>query len=585
MADEMDKIKQKLKLDRLDDVNKKELFNKFTEAGGQVVDLNKRKGPTEHKSTKPGTKVKDVETVATVKSQNIRQMRLEEERRRKMEQKAAESLSKSSSASAGSDDNPVNKWIESFSAKLTGTFSGIFNLRASRFKRKFADLILEKYQNALLESQMVLASVLHQNEMVRDEIKKRLSVDQSVSYLYELMYRYDSVYEQPLFQKIGSLNADLKQVNDMRSEFIKLFKPLYILKSYSTALKNAVERALLFEKELRRLDSNTAFANYRKVNNNIDFIYQKVYPKLFSLVDFYYKEESRKRNVYFREFIGVSEEDEIGFFTTKWREEQEYFAQKERIQNEVKGGSSPTGENTSEVQEGHSGEESVFNRAMKHLKSTINFKQILANYRTKKDLRALFAINDKVFLTYALIDFFDKEYSSLFTSSKVGYNVSFSFGSRFDIKKDLSDTYYKINNLVYERVNEYLKVIREIKKAETDTYMSIDEKSNRMNQFSVQRSQISRTLRKEARGLFEKFSKSLLLVVNDYEGSKNILQNPEEVLGYNKKIDGVRLLDGKKVIDGIYEAYYLCYMIHFLLVEGDLGGYGVVLEKPIYVEI
>jgi hypothetical protein len=45
-------------------------------------------------------------------------------------------------------------------------------------------------------------------------------------------------------------------------------------------------------------------------------------------------------------------------------------------------------------------------------------------------------MNDKVFLTYVLIDFFDREYSFLITSNKVGFNVNFNYGNRIDIKKD-----------------------------------------------------------------------------------------------------------------------------------------------------
>jgi hypothetical protein len=47
-------------------------------------------------------------------------------------------------------------------------------------------------------------------------------------------------------------------------------------------------------------------------------------------------------------------------------------------------------------------------------------------------------------------------------------------------------------------------------------------------------------LRKEARELFERFTKTLLMVVSDHEGNKLLLQNSEDTLVFDKKIDGER---------------------------------------------
>jgi len=566
--DKLNNMRNKLKINDLDESSRRKMFQDFVNAGGQVVDLNKKE-KQEKQSAKRS---------APVTREATKFSRDGDAKSRASDKSAKDSRH---AQSRNPDDNPVNKWAERFSAKLGCCLSGIFNMRANKFKNKFAELVLAKYQNSLLEARMVLASALQQNQMVAEEIRKNLDMDTSHPYLYELMYRFFSIYDENLFNNINILRNDPKRVDELKPYFLELFKPLYLLRSFLEVMKSAVEKALLFEKEIRRLDANITFSNYRKICISADFIFYKVYPKLFSLVDFYYKSDTRHRNIGFREYLRISEEDGIGHLTEKWKEEREHEARKERVREDLKGQGGVSEDTESEK---IFSDDSALNAGLAIIRNNLNFKQVLQDYRTQKDLRALFTLNDKVFLTYALVDFFDKEYSFIFTATKVKFNVHFAGGTRMDIKKDLSDAYYKINS-IFERVNEYLKVMRKIRKIDNDSFASMEERSARLNQNSVQRSHISRNIRKDARILFENFSKNLLFVITDYDGARNVLQNPDEILEFNKKIDGDRIVNGKKVIDAIKDAYYTAYLIHLLLVEGELGGFSVVLEKPVYLPV
>ena len=178
-----DELINKLGITDLEESNKKDLYNKFVNAGGEVIDLNKADKKKESQSSSANGK-DDV----TGAKQSVYQQRINEER-----QKRSDESQKVQAVQVSMVDtmkvNPVNRWIERFSAKLGCAFSGIINFSGTRFKRKFVDLMLEKYQNALLESRMVLASVIHQNEMIRDEIRKKLSLDKNAPFLYEIIYR------------------------------------------------------------------------------------------------------------------------------------------------------------------------------------------------------------------------------------------------------------------------------------------------------------------------------------------------------------------------------------------------------------
>ena len=150
------------------------------------------------------------------------------------------------------------------------------------------------------------------------------------------------------------------------------------------------------------------------------------------------------------------------------------------------------------------------------------------------------------------------------------------------MRRIISDTQYRLNGIL-ERVNEYIKVIREIRKLDNDNFMSVHERSSRSNQYSIQRSQISRTMRKESREFYEEFSKKFLLMVSDKDG--RIIRNADAVLEFDKKIDGEKFTDGKKVIEAVEDAYFFCSALNFLLLDGDLGGVSILLEEPVYLNL
>ncbi len=573
MADNnLDKIKHRLKIGDLDEGSKKELFKTFVQAGGEVIDLDKNDKAGRYQADissprKPAVSIKEAQV-------------MEESRQRaqgKIKKRSSISIQESMKV------NPVSRWMERFSSKLSCMFSGVTNFGVTRFKKAFSDLILEKHQNALLEIQMVLASVLHQNSMVVEQIKQKLTADNTFPFLYEMLYRMDELYNQEQFNRLMVMHNDPEVVEDLKEEIIHVYKGLYVLKPHFEMGKLAAERALNLERDLRRLDPNVTFTNYRKIVSYIDFIFLKVYPKLFSLVDYYYKMDTKVKPQRFQNYIGLTEEDNLGYYTKRWQDEVEYLAQKERIKDELTKTSNPA-EGPSQEEKQAVEESLPLNKGIELIRETVDFAKLLAYYREQRDLRALFSLNDKVFLTYALVDFYDKEFSFLFNSSKVQFNVIFNYGNRLDMKKELSDCYYKLNS-VYERVNEYLKIMREIRKMDKDSYVSYEEKATRLNQYSAQRSQTSRKMRKEAQGLFETFSKTLLFVITDYAGPKTLLQNPDDPLEFNKKLDGVRIAHGKKAIEAIEEAYNMSFAINFLLTDGELGGYSVMLNKPAFLKV
>jgi len=552
----IDEIREKLKINEMDDFTKKDLFNKFTSIGGKVIE--------------------ETEDENIIEKMNYDDLNKKNKNITIKEQKKIKKIKKED------EKNKINiifaNWIDYISSKLNCFISNITNFKVTNFRNNFINLILFDFQNALINSRMILASVLYQDKYIASEIKKMLCFNsKDFPFYFEILYKYDNLFNAELFNQLNIIREELKTVNKAKPYFIFLFKNLYILKPYINALKISVDKALIYERDLRKLEKNITYSNIRKLYGYIDFIFYKVYPKLFILIDYYYKNDTKDKNIDFINYLELKEEDQIGFLTMKWKKELEEEAKKMKKLKEQK-------LNEEVIEKEENNKNDPIKKGLDLIKKYINFKQILEKFSQEKDPRILFSINDKVFLTYTLIDFFDKEFSFILNSNKVNYNIVFDFGNRIDMKKELLNNYYKLNG-IYERVNEYLKILRDLKKIEDDAFLNIEEKNALHNQYTIQRSQISKIIRKETSEIVELFLKNFLYILTDYRNEKKVLQNPDDIVEFDLKIGESRICEGQKIINIIENAYYIIDAIHFLLIEGELGGISPIVENPIYLNL
>ncbi|MGC8764601.1 MAG: hypothetical protein ACP5QT_01780 [Brevinematia bacterium] len=561
----IDEIRERTGIKELSEKEKKEMFKKFVEAGGRVVNLDEE----ERKNILVGKRSGRGVAIATQRDET------EVDGKNKAYSKRIVKLERSKAF------NPFNRWIEKFSSRIDCFVNGILTFSGKAFAERFRKLFLVDFQNALLGSRMILASVLYQDKFASQEIKKKLLLDNTFPYYYELIYRYDNIYTEERYEVIERMRFSLDIVEDLRPVIMDIFKDIMILQPYFVSLKSAIEKALWLEKELRGINSTVYFENLHKLNGYVDFVFNKVYPKLFILVDYFYRDRTNLRKK-FREFLNFGEQDTLGYYTFNWKkellksikeEEKKGSEQKEKIGSQ---------ESVEEVKEEAQEVSNVVAEGIKLIVKNINPLKSLKQYLENKDLRAIFSPRDKVFLSFLVLDYFDKEFSFIFTSNKVEIGIAFIEGNRMDLRKELTNIYYRVNG-IFERVDEYLKVIKEIKKIENDSFLSFQEKTGRLNQYSIERSQLSRMIRRDMKNLFDEFSNKLLYLISDYNGERKILQNPEDIMEFDVKIDGERFSNGKKVIDIIEAAYKFCSGALFLLSDADLGGLGIFLEKPIYL--
>lgn len=605
----LEEKRKELGINDLEFKEQKKMYNEFVDIGGEIVDL----------SADPRRKMNDKLENWIVQKEDEQKRRLLEQKRQEEEaarQKALQAkrkfqkleeqrykqsqvdipnkIDESYKTPKKQEHNPTEDYFSRVAAKIICILYGVFNLWGSHFSRKFWHLTMYDLQNSLLESQQILVSILHQDKEFTQRIKKMLS-ETGFPYYFELIYRFYHIYDEQTFSFFSSMRHDQSVITKTKPYFIQLFKNILIINRFHPSLIMAFEKALMEEKSIRNLNDAVYFSNLRRIQKCYTFIFYKFFPKILNLIDYYYKDDLyRGKKVSFRDYLGIKEEDTLGFLTNFWKEEEE----KERVRKEQEEKDllmslerqrlkqeeiSQSIDNDDMPDELKALPEAV-GKGIKLIRESVRFQDLLNYYNDIKDSRMILPVNDKAFLSYIILEHFDKEFSFLFITSSVHYNIYFDRGLRKDIKSVMKDLYFHIDE-IYKKLNEYVKILMEMKKSNATNYMRSKDQFAKIQNLNVQRSHISRLIRTETKLLIEKFNNHFRIILEDNAQIKSIIQNPEEVISYDTNIAGKKRTYQDKIIEIFRKAYYFSSAILYLTGDGELGGLGVSLMKPLYLPV
>ncbi len=617
---ELEEKKQKLGIKGMDYHEQKGLYNEFVDAGGKVVPLQgdgkskinmkleewiQRKEEEQKRELAAEERRRQEEAARKAAAERAERAKKEAARQSKEARKTAASqppkeeltLQIAKKMAKKKEKSPMQDYFSRLAARIVCILYGIQTLFGLRFTRSFLDTIYLDLQNMMMEAKRILTSILYQDKAVSLEIRSRLA-QTGFPYYYELLFRLDQLYDDEFFTIVKILPSEKDPVLKAKPHFLKVFRKILMLNRYQPSLFNAIDKALFHERMIRSLDETTVTQNSRRLQKYFQYLFFNFYPKLTNLVDFYYKNEiAGGRKVPFRDFLGISDQDTIGSLTRQWqeeeererrqREEEERRRQEEQAkmarQSAEEGEAGPRSEE--EIQAILSSLPDPVRDGIVMVRQNISFRDVLQYYAEKKDPRMIFPMNDKVFLAYSLIEFFDKEFSFLFVSVNVQYNVFTDRGARRDTRSALKDLYFKIDDVIYKRLNEYLKILVEIRKVNTNTYMLAKEQYARLQQLGLQRSQISRNIRVQCGQLIDNFVSQLKIIVDDYDGEKRILQNPDETVTFDVRILGQRLSQNQKIITVFRNAYLYASALRYLIMTGELSGSTSTLSHPVFLKI
>ncbi len=547
MNDDYDRLRKKIGVDRLDDIQRKKLFHEFINHGGEIVEEKK----LEQKL--PAVKTKDHETTA-----GRREMRTVITQTPIDEKKARTPLQRKS------------KPLTGIKIYVKGLFSKVFTISGSRFSDRFVGFFRGEVKNHFLNLNLAVSSFLEGKGSIVKEIKKASSGENST--LYEFMVRLRFLYNDREFSSVEKAIGRKSIPGGPYIEAFKaFFKKMYILGQFTDLSKFYLLKAVTIQQSSGKRNPKDAEIMRIKLQNDVDVILLDLLVRFHTIVckmnRIYYPLFSQELD----DLLGITEQDKIGYITRlekKKRAEElkrikEYLKRKrdETLEKETEGVTIP-----------------------KHIQRGLPvLKKAIEEFERKNNgegtLFSLFDTSDKMYRSAVLMEIFEKEYSFVLTTGKIVFNIDYREQKKIDAKEDLNHAYLLFSEARHE-VKDYIEILKEYRKTDQNLRLTIHQKTSILESLNKKRSIASRNARHRIAESMKAINKTLSTIIDDYNSAKRLLENAEETLAFNEKLDGPKKLNNKKVIEAVVEVFLFASTYAFLLIYGELAGSGLAIETP-----
>ncbi len=543
---EIDKTKQNLRVNEIDDGQRKDLFNKFKDAGGLVIsDRDARRS-----------------MIIDRDKQKQHQQRLDEHysnKRLPSNQRIASQKKFSSSVSPRS-----SSVFERFRIRMRLRILGITGFNTVFFKNSFFQKFNDYYRTSLIEIQMIFLSLYKKDPKTGNRIIR--SLDRISPIYYELCENAGDLYQPFLIDQILDSYHNFPDIplplSDLRESINELFRPLFILKSYENSILNSFEKAIDMsisynegkkDKNIRKKD----------LKNALFVVFDKLYPRLHTIFCHYHGLLFTETDKAIEEILSIYQSEKPGNRVSRddSRSVQVDYTEEPDLKIESEQPSDEVIENDS-VKEG-----------LKLMyKLDINSLRIIYDKKGEFDL---LNNTDKVLLTYMLFLEFEKEYSFILTTNKIKYNIDFSTNLKIDYKIKMQDIFNQLKKCqdafrsYYDIFIEYNKIFNQ-KPMNNNQYIAY---SKRLDEIAKKKNQVGSMSRMVIRSFMDNLAAEFTVLIDDMNGRMKFISNPQDILEFSYEIEGDKKLKNKKIYEAIEIIYNYASALSFRISsEGDLSG-------------
>ena len=552
---DLDKTKEKLKLEELNEAQRKELFNKFVNAGGEVISEREERR----------------RLVIDREKQREHQQKLDEHfRSMKTGQGGVSSArpsyaKKSAKKRAELYDSPYNR----FRIRMRLRFLGVTGFNTLFFKGKFLDKFTGQYRSALMTVQMAYLSIFKRDPRTGERVISRL--DKASLLYYDVIERAGEIYEPIIMDQITENYRNYPNVSqpvtELREPLSIIFRSLFILKPYENTLINSFEKAIDFFEQVT--DSKISKSvKKRDIRNALFIVFDKIYPRLHTLYCYY-------NGILFSETD--SKIDELLQIIPVEKPGQRTRTKRSAVQDS---GISPASLSEEEAEAGmEEGEktESLLDTDVKEglkLMYRLDFNTLRKMY-DKKGRFELIAENDKTFLAYLFFLEFEKEYSVILTTSKIKYNTDFSYETKYDYRESLQELFNRMRKC-HESFNTYYDAFGSLCLVKNDRPVTNEQYipySKRLDEALKKKNEVGNICRHIIRTYMGNVSDVLKELIADMNENQRYINNPQDPLDLQYEIEGEMKLKDKKIYDAIQIVQRYAAALSFRLSPGgDLTG-------------
>ncbi|MGL5254994.1 MAG: hypothetical protein ACRC9L_08395 [Brevinema sp.] len=564
-------MQRRLNVQDMDHSERAKMFNKLKEAGGQIIDLDKQKAEA---AAKAAAKLAPKPSPSRPSRPKPMKMKRPPQQKPVTQEDANSRLEDKVKIDRAKPKYPSGFQVLGY--RMNIFLSWIVNFSAQRFRPRYISLVMSEYQNAVLSISTMLAPLYNETPESRD-FRNRMYTSGNLME-YELGYYFYHLFEN---QKFSNLQRPISQGVKPAKDHIKaLFSSLYRLRLHTTYSKVAISNLLRrFAESFPTKASKSSSA--KQVSKWMEIVWDKFFLETNQLVLYYWTEDCHKgkSTISLDRYLGVENLPKIGALAEEW---ETTFKTQEIIDADI--------ENASEEDIALEEEEELValypsenvKEGIEFIMKSILFEGKLHGYQSGNDLRALFKGDDKIFYTYTLIDFFDAEFSPLWSGNLLNfYVVNDRSGARYDPKKELIAINSRINQF-YEQVNEYLRQLRSFRELRNSSGSG----SQRLLQLENKEKDLtflSHAARTTAAKLLEEYLVHIGRVLSSREAIEPLISNWSEELPvtktHRKTLAGVSVVDALTLVAQYLEA------AQWLLSKSDLSGRGNTLIKPVVFSI
>lgn len=565
---DIDNTRNRLKLDNLKEDDRRNLFNKFVDAGGEVITNRKKQSTLDYsskKTTPSYNKPKNNYPNSTPRGNYVYTNTSQAQKKEKPNNTLIVKKQKSVFLS-------LKLWLDALSNKTITTFGG-------NVHNKFLGFIDKSVISAFLEMDTLIFNALNpiDDNSLEPKSKKEKILAQFANDLedIELLERIKDQYDENIYKTFLRQYKDLHSATKASSyvnELKAMFKPLYILHAYSSKLKLAGEKALLAYSIVDNISKGVINPRISSFKKDVDLIYSKYYPKLLSLLQYASKEKLETLSE-INNFLGITETDIVGYYT-KLKKERDLKLKEEATKHQK--------EEIKETQTPEDNEEEKLMKiesiGVKLIEKVVSFRKADNNIEIEGDPFFKASDDDKIYRIKVLLDFLDREYSVLFVSNKVKYNLIYDNLVRTDYKSDFNNIFLSLSDS-NSRFLEYSDMCKNALKIEQDTTMRFEQRVSMLAEKNGQISYAAKNLKSHIVSIISSLKKKLDKLLLDKAERERIIANPNDILTFFTDVSGSKKrIQGYNVLKALTEAYYFVSGFYYLITSGELSGAGILIE-------
>lgn len=561
---DIDNTRDRLKLDELNKDARKDLFNKFVDAGGEVVSDKKRSAVVVSSSKKNANTLVGGNSKGSANYNSGG----------KPSDSKGSSLGGSSSAAAA-EKQKGNGFFFGLKLWFDAVSAGVITFMGGNVNPKFLNFIDKNIIAAFLEMDTLIFNALNPTEAsnIDAKAKHQKIVSQFAKDLedLELLERIKDQYNEKTYKDFLRPYKELN-TNVMAESYVKeikaMFRPLYVLHAYSSRIKVAGEKAMLAYAIVDNISKGIVNSRISAFKRAVDLVYTKYYPKLFTLLQYASKEKLETIND-FNKYLNITDEDILGYYT-KLRKD------KEKLQEtKIEQAKENIGKKKDTEEEKLGKVESI---GVKLINKCVSYKKSDNGIEYEADPFFFVPTKDKIYRIKVLIDFLDREYSTVFVSNKVRYNLVYDNQVRTDYKNDFNNIFLSLSD-THSRLNEYSELCNTIMKVEADKTMRFEQRVSMLSDKNGQRSYLAKNLRNTFVSIITPFKRKLDKLLLDKEERERIIENPNDILTFSSEVGkGKKRIQGYNVMKALTEAYYFISGFNYLITQGELSGAGILIE-------